>query len=96
MSSDLTVKLSPRAHSLAEKNSAREGYSSVDDYVDALILEDSFEDLLRQPWLLKKIEEGLASPVVGELTRERLREIVDEGIALAEKGRAATNWDPAH
>ena len=89
MGNDLTVKISQRARSLAEENSAREGYSSIDDYVDALILEDSFEDLLHQPWLLKKIEEGLASPLAGELTRECLREIVDDGIALAEKGRAA-------
>jgi len=87
MSDDLTVKISPRARSLAEENSAREGYSSVDDYVDALILEDSLEDFLRQPWIREKIEEGLKSGSAGALTRERLREIVDEGIALAEKDK---------
>ena len=89
MANDLTVRISARARSLAEENSAREGYSSVDDYVEALILQDNFEDVLGQPWLLEKIEEGLASPVVGELTRERLRALVDEGIALAEKDRGS-------
>jgi hypothetical protein len=84
MSDDLTVKISPRARSLAEENSAKEGFSSVDAYVDALILEDSLEDFVREPWLRKKIEEGLASPVAGELTRERIAQIVEEGIALAE------------
>jgi hypothetical protein len=87
MSDDLTVKISPRARQVAEENSAREGYSSVDDYVDALILEDGFEDFLRRPWLQDKIEEGIKSGSAGSLTRERLREIVDEGIALAEKDR---------
>jgi predicted transcriptional regulator len=89
MSDSLTVKISPRARSLAEENSAREGFSSVDDYVDALILEDSFEDLVHEQWLQKKIEEGLASPVAGELTRERLRLLVEEGIVLAERDRAS-------
>ena len=85
MSDSLTVKISPRARSLAEENSAREGFSSVDDYVDALILEGNFEDLVREPWLRKKIEEGLASPVAGELTRERIAQLVEEGISLAER-----------
>ena len=87
MSDDLIVKISPRARRVAEENSAREGFSSVDEYVDALIFEDSFEDLLRQPGLQEKIEEGLKSGNAGVLTRQRLREIVDEGIALAEKDR---------
>jgi hypothetical protein len=85
MSDSLTVKISPRARSLAEENSAREGFSSVDDYVDALILEGSGEDLAREPWLRKKIEEGLASPVAGEFTRERITQLVEEGISLTER-----------
>jgi hypothetical protein len=85
MSDDLTIKISPRARSLAEENSTREGYSSVDDYVEALILQDNFDDILGQSWLLEKIKEGLASPVAGELTRERIGQLVEEGIALTEK-----------
>jgi hypothetical protein len=87
MSSDLTGKISPKARSLAEERVAREGYSSVEDYVDALILDDNFDELLNQPWLQEKIEEGLKSGDAGLLTRERLRQLVDEGIALAEKGK---------
>jgi hypothetical protein len=40
---------------------------------------------LNQPWLQEKIEEGLKSGDAGLLTRERLKQLVDEGIALAEK-----------
>ncbi|HEX4294665.1 MAG TPA: hypothetical protein VHZ29_11060 [Rhizomicrobium sp.] len=87
MDNDLTVKISPKARGLAEERVAREGYSSVDDYVDALILDDNFDELLNQPWLQEKIEEGLKSGDAGLLTRERLRQLVDEGIALAEKDK---------
>jgi len=87
MSHDLTVKISPKARHLAEEKVTREGYASVDDYVDALILDDNLDELLNQPWLQEKIEEGLRSGNAGLLTRERLRELVDEGIALAEKDR---------
>jgi len=41
MSQDLTVKISEKAWHLAEENVAREGYSSVDDDVDALILDNN-------------------------------------------------------
>jgi hypothetical protein len=45
MSNGLTVKISPKARNLAEERVTREGYSSVDDYVDALILDDNFDEL---------------------------------------------------
>ena len=85
MSDDLTVKISPKARHLAEEKVTREGYSSIEDYVDALILDDNFDELLTQPWLQEKIEEGLRSGDAGLLTRERLRQLIDEGIALAGK-----------
>jgi len=87
MSQHLTIKISAKARNFAEERVAREEYSSVDDYVDALILDDNFNELLQQPWLQKKIEEGLKSGPAGELTRERLKQLIAEGIALAEKDR---------
>ena len=87
MSDELTVKISAKARHLAEERVTREGYSSVDDYVDALILDDNFNELLNQTWLQEKIEEGLNSGDAGLLTRERLRQLVDEGIALAERDK---------
>lgn len=86
-SNDPTVRISPKARHLAEEKVSREGYSSVDDYVDALILDDNLDELLNQSWLQEKIEEGLKSGDAGPLTREKLRQLVDEGIALAGKDR---------
>jgi len=86
MNERATITISKRALELAEKRAAEEGVSP-EEYVDGLIAGDSLEDLLEQPWLRSKIEEGLASPIVGELTRERVAQLVEEGIALAERRR---------
>lgn len=83
--SKTTVTISERAHSVAEKRVAEEGFSSIDQYVDSLILDDDLEAVLQQAWFQAKIQEGLNSPDVGELTRERIARLVREGIEAAKK-----------
>ena len=83
--SKMTVTISDRARSVAEKRVAEEGFSSIDQYVDSLILEDDLDAVLQQDWFRAKIEEGLNSPDVGELTRERIADLVREGIEAAKK-----------
>ncbi|HWA88415.1 MAG TPA: hypothetical protein VG889_00155 [Rhizomicrobium sp.] len=84
MSDRATITISKRAFELAEKRAAEQGVSP-EAYVDELIAIDSLEDLFDQAWIREKIEEGLASPIAGELTRERIAQLVEEGIALAER-----------
>lgn len=83
--SKMTVTISDRARSVAEKRVAEEGFSSIDQYVDSLILDDNLDAVLQQDWFRAKIEEGLNSPDVGELTRERIADLVREGIEAAKK-----------
>ena len=86
MSGRASITISRHALDLAEKRAAEEGVSP-EEYVDELISGDSLDRILEQPWLRKKIEEGLASPIAGELTRERIARLVEEGIALAERDK---------
>ena len=74
------VTISEQARALAEKRAREEGFGSVDEYVDALIREDKEENSIRG-WMRERIEEGLASPSAGELTRSRPDRLVTEGIA---------------
>lgn len=83
--SKMTVTISERARSVAEKRVAEEGFSSVDQYVDSLIIDDDLDAVFQQDWFRAKIEEGLNSPDVGELTRERIARLVREGIEAAKK-----------
>ena len=46
---------------------------------------DNLGAIAAQPWFQKKIEEGLASPIVGPLTRERVEQFVSEGIARSKR-----------
>jgi predicted transcriptional regulator len=85
MSKTTTVTISERARSVAEKRVVEEGFSSIDQYIDVLILEDDLDAILPQDWVRAKIEEGLNSPDAGELTRGRIAEIVSEGIEAATK-----------
>jgi hypothetical protein len=77
-----TVTLSERTRSIAESRAREEGFPSVDAYVDALIEEDR-ETSAIQGWMKARIEEGLASPSAGELTRDKLRRLVSEGVSRA-------------
>ena len=83
--SKITVTISDHARSVAEKRVSEEGFSSIDQYVDSLILEDDLDAVLQQDWFRAKIEEGLNSPDVGELTRERIAGLVRKGIEAAKK-----------
>jgi predicted transcriptional regulator len=83
--SKMTVTISAHARSVAEKRVAEEGFSSIDQYVDTLILEDDLDSVLQQQWFQAKIQEGLKSPDVGDLTRERIAGLVREGIEAAKK-----------
>lgn len=74
------VTISDQARALAEKRAREEGFDSIDAYVDALIQEDEAEASVRG-WMRQRIEEGLASPSAGELTRTKLDRLVAEGTA---------------
>ncbi len=74
------VTISEQARALAEERARQEGFASVDDYVDALIREDKEESSVRG-WMHRRIEEGLASPSAGELTRNKLDRLVSEEVA---------------
>jgi predicted transcriptional regulator len=41
--------------------------------------------ILRQDWFRRKIEEGLNTADVGELTRERISSLVQKGMEAARK-----------
>lgn len=79
MNRELTVKLSGDAGALAEKRAAEEGFESVDAYVNTLIVED--QEAGSATWIRARLEEGIASPNTGELSRAKLVRLVDEGIA---------------
>jgi len=84
MNKRITIELPEAALLHAEERAAEEGFDSVDAYLSALIEEDCAIDL-NQEWIRKKIEEGLASPIVGELTRADIDRLMEEGIALANR-----------
>ena len=81
MNRQLTIKLSETAKTAAVRRAAEEGFESVEAYVDALIAEDSAAGTTG--WIKTRLEEGLASPNTGELTREKLDRLVNEGIRRA-------------
>lgn len=76
------VRISEQARALAEKRANEEGFDSLDEYVDVLIREDQAVSTV-SGWLRSRIEEGLASPSEGELTRNKFDRLVSEGIARA-------------
>jgi 16S rRNA G1207 methylase RsmC len=81
------IEISEEALAAAEKNAADNGFASANEYIESLLLDDDAEldAIARQPWFQKKIEEGLASPIVGELTPELIDQLVQEGIARAQR-----------
>ena len=46
---------------------------------------DDYESTLRQNWFRRQIEKGLMSPDASELTRARIDELIEDGIARARK-----------
>ena len=74
-----TITLSEQAGALAAKRAAEDGFESVEAYVNALIEEDQRAGTLG--WMRARLEEGLASPNAGELTRAKLDRLVDEGVS---------------
>jgi hypothetical protein len=76
------VTLSEDARAAAERRAREEGFDSVEAYIDALIEEDR-ESATVLGWMRERIRDGLASPNAGELTRDKLNRLVNEGIARA-------------
>jgi hypothetical protein len=88
MAEKIKIEISQEAYSVAAQQASENGFATADEYIDA-VLRDDLDDLdaiVAQPWFAQKIEEGLASPDAGELTRERIDQLVQEGIALAKLG----------
>jgi hypothetical protein len=75
-----TITLSEDARALAAKRAQEEGFDSIESYIGALI-EDDRQAGQMQAWMRMRLEEGLASPSAGELTEEKVKQLVGEGIA---------------
>ncbi|MEJ0027716.1 MAG: hypothetical protein WDN01_16955 [Rhizomicrobium sp.] len=89
MNAKAKIEISQEALAVAAKNAAEAGFATTDGYIESLLLEDrdELDAIARQPWFLKKIEEGLASPDAGELTPELIDRAVQEGIDRAKRRR---------
>lgn len=74
------VMLSPHARALAEEQARADGFESVEAYVDALIEMDR-QDAVVTDWMRKRIEEGLASPSAGPISKEKLDALYARGMA---------------
>lgn len=80
------IEISEEALAAAEKGAAETGLSSANEYIEALLTDDC-DAFFNQSWVGEKIDQGLASPDAGQLTREFLSQIVQEGLALAKRGK---------
>ncbi|MEJ1967715.1 MAG: hypothetical protein WDN03_03615 [Rhizomicrobium sp.] len=85
----MKIEISEEARAVAEREAAASGFATADAYVEALLLGDvdDLDAIVGQPWFVKKIEEGEASPIVGELTPERITQLVQQGIARAKRDK---------
>jgi len=86
MTAKAKIEISREALAVAEKNAADNGFPSADAYVEALLMDD-YDGFFRQPWVKEKIEEGLASEDAGELTKDVIAQLVQEGIASAKRDK---------
>ncbi len=84
MTTKVKIQVSKEAHAAAEKDAFAAGFATADEYVEALLLED-YDAITQQPWFRQKIEEGEASPIVGELTPARVTQLVQQGIERAKR-----------
>jgi hypothetical protein len=76
------VILSEHAYAVAEQQARENGCDTVEEYLNTLFgQEDAMPD-----WIREKLEEGLASPSE-PITEEEIRELVAEGIALAQRNK---------
>lgn len=80
------IEISQEALAAAEKNATAGGFATADAYVEALLLDD-YDAIVRQTWFQKKVAEGETSPIVGELTRERVSQLVQQGIGRATRAK---------
>ena len=76
------ISISDEAQAIAEKRAEEQGFDSIESYLDALVAEDQSNATLA-PWMRARLEEGVASPSAGPLTRKKLHELVQEGIDRA-------------
>jgi hypothetical protein len=83
MSSKVTIELTRDAFERAEARAREEGLGSAEAYVESLIHDDDLENILAQDWIQRALEEGERSPDAGELTRERIKDLVQQGINRA-------------
>ena len=81
-----TIEISEEARRAATELASANGFQTADAYIEALLLDD-LGAVTSQPWLREKIAEGRASPIVGALTDERVRDLVEAGIQRAKRRR---------
>jgi hypothetical protein len=86
MNAKAKIEISAEALAIAQKNADDNGFSSAGAYIESLLVDD-LDAVVAQPWFQKKIEEGLASPIVGELTPDRVSQLVRQGIDRANRRR---------
>jgi hypothetical protein len=84
MTQRVTISLSDELRGIAVKRAEEEGFESLDAYIGALIEEDR-RDMVATGWLLERLEEGLKSGPAGPLTREKVEQLIAEGIARASR-----------
>jgi hypothetical protein len=78
------VILSDKAYAIAEERAKEYGCDSVETYLNQILEEREDDEAVDIPeWMEKAIDEGLASGPSEPLTREKLHQLVHEGIALA-------------
>ncbi|MGH6869902.1 MAG: hypothetical protein ACREHE_00210 [Rhizomicrobium sp.] len=85
MNGKVTIELTRDAFERAEARARKEGLASAEVYVESLIRDDDMEAILSQDWMQKAIQQGLDSPDAGELTRERLKTLVEQGMDRAKR-----------
>jgi Arc/MetJ-type ribon-helix-helix transcriptional regulator len=84
MTKPVTISLSDELRAIAVKRAEEEGFESLDAYIGALIEEDR-RDMVATGWLLERLEEGLKSGPSSPLTRDKIEQLIAEGIARASR-----------
>ena len=84
MNKKITVEVSDAEHLRLEKRAQERGFSSLSDYLNAVLRDEALLDF-DQDWLRQQIDEGLASGDAGPLTRETLHQLVSEGVERSKR-----------
>jgi len=79
------ITISEEAKALAERRAREEGFNSLDAYVAALIEDDRQTGILRA-WMRERLEQGLSSPIAGNLDQSKVQRLVGEGISRVPRG----------